>query len=138
MIRPATGPRLTVPVNEHDHILGLITAPVTMVEYGDYECTYCGQVHHVLKQVRQLLGHRLCFVFRHFPLTTVHPHAQQAAEELQVAHQVIIAGRPIPGLSAWTPALLLAFARVGGEIHAVLRETDRGEPPPVMASPAIL
>jgi hypothetical protein len=75
MIRPATGPQLIVPVNEHDHILGPITAPVTMVEYGDYECTYCGQAHHVLKQLRQLLGHRLCFVFRHFPLTTV-PYGQ--------------------------------------------------------------
>jgi protein-disulfide isomerase len=85
MIRPATGPRLIVPVNEHDHILGPITAPVTIVEYGHYECTYCGQAHHVLKQLRQLLGHRLCFVFRHFPLTTVHPHAQQAAEAAESA-----------------------------------------------------
>jgi protein-disulfide isomerase len=85
MIRPAAAPRLTVPVNEHDHILGPITAPVTLVEYGDYECPYCGQAHHVVKQLRQLQGRRLCFVFRHFPLTTVHPHAQHSAEAAEAA-----------------------------------------------------
>ena len=85
MIQPEIAPRLTVPINERDHILGPITASVTMVEYGDYECPYCGQAHHVIKQLRQLLGHRLCFVFRHFPLTTVHPHAQLAAEGAEVA-----------------------------------------------------
>ena len=85
MIQPAVAPRLTVPINERDHILGPITAPVTMVEYGDYECPYCGQAHHVVKQLRQLMGHRMCFVFRHFPLTTVHPHAQLAAEAAEAA-----------------------------------------------------
>jgi protein-disulfide isomerase len=85
MIQPATTPRLIVPINERDHILGPITAPVTMVEYGDYECPYCGQAHHVVKQLRQLLGHRMRFVFRHFPLSTVHPHAQLAAEAAEAA-----------------------------------------------------
>lgn len=85
MIQSAIAPRLTVPINEHDHILGPLTAPVTMVEYGDYECPYCGQAHHVVKQLRQLMGTRMCFVFRHFPLTTVHPHAQLAAEAAEAA-----------------------------------------------------
>ena len=85
MIQSVVAPRLTVPINERDHILGPITAPVTMVEYGDYECPYCGQAHHVVKQLRQLIGHRMCFVFRHFPLTTVHPHAQLAAEAAEAA-----------------------------------------------------
>jgi protein-disulfide isomerase len=80
MIQQSAAPRLTLPVSARDHILGSVTAPVTVVEYGDYECPYCGQAHHVVKQLRQLLGRRLCFVFRHFPLTRVHPHAQQAAE----------------------------------------------------------
>jgi len=85
MIQSAIAPRLTVPINEHDHILGPLTGPVTMVEYGDYECPYCGQAHHVVKQLRQLMGNRMCFVFRHFPLTTVHPHAQLAAEAAEAA-----------------------------------------------------
>jgi protein-disulfide isomerase len=85
MMQAATAPRLTVSVSERDHILGPLTAPVTMVEYGDYECPHCGQAHHVIKQLRQLMGHRLCFVFRHFPLTMIHPHAQDAAEAAEAA-----------------------------------------------------
>jgi protein-disulfide isomerase len=79
-MQQSAAPRLTMPVSARDHILGPTTAPVTLVEYGDYECPYCGQAHHVIKQLQQLLGRHLRFVFRHFPLTTVHPHAQQAAE----------------------------------------------------------
>jgi protein-disulfide isomerase len=75
MIQQSAAPRLTVPISERDHILGPSTAPVTLVEYGDYECPHCGQAHHVVKQLRQLLGRQLRFVFRHFPLTMVHPHA---------------------------------------------------------------
>jgi protein-disulfide isomerase len=60
-------------------------APVTLVEYGDYECPFCGQAHHVVTQLQQLLGRHLRFVFRHFPLATVHPHAQYAAEAAEAA-----------------------------------------------------
>ena len=58
---------------------------VEQVEYGDYECPHCGQAHHVVKQLRQLMGHRMSFAFRHFPLTTIHPHAQLAAEAAEAA-----------------------------------------------------
>jgi protein-disulfide isomerase len=80
----ATG-RLTLPVGERDHVLGPATAPVTLVEYGDYECPYCGQAHGVMKEVQRRLGRRLRFAFRHFPLTMVHPHAQHAAEAAEAA-----------------------------------------------------
>jgi protein-disulfide isomerase len=85
MIRPSAAARLTVPVSERDHILGPVMAPVTLVEYGDYECAYCGQAHPVVKHLQRLLDRQLCFVFRHFPLTTVHPHAQHAAEAAEAA-----------------------------------------------------
>ncbi len=85
MIRNPAAPRLSVPVSERDHILGPTTAPVTVVEYGDYECPICGQAHPVVKQLRRLLGRHLCFVFRHFPLATVHPHAHHAAEAAEAA-----------------------------------------------------
>lgn len=71
---------LAEPVTDHDHILGPATAPTTLVEYGDYECPYCGAAHPVVEKVRQRLGDRLRFVFRHFPLTGTHPHAEHAAE----------------------------------------------------------
>ena len=78
-------PRLTVPVGERDHVLGPATARVTLVEYGDYECPYCGAAHASVEQVRQELGNELRFVFRHFPLSQIHPHAYQAAEAAEAA-----------------------------------------------------
>jgi protein-disulfide isomerase len=78
-------PRLTVPVGERDHVLGPATAPVTLVEYGDYECPFCGATHPTLKQVRQVMGDDLRFAYRHFPLSQIHPHAYQAAEAAEAA-----------------------------------------------------
>lgn len=71
---------LTPPVSARDHVLGPPTAPVTLVEYGDYECPFCGAAHPVVKEVLRTLGNQARFVFRHFPLTQVHPHAERAAE----------------------------------------------------------
>jgi protein-disulfide isomerase len=78
-------PRLTVPVSERDHVLGPATAPVTLVEYGDYECPFCGAAHSIVKQVRQVMGDDLRFAYRHFPLSQIHPHAYQAAEAAEAA-----------------------------------------------------
>jgi protein-disulfide isomerase len=76
---------LSVPVGARDHIHGAADAPVTLVEYGDYECPYCGQAFPIVKAVQQRLGDRLRFVFRNFPLTQVHPHAEHAAEVAEAA-----------------------------------------------------
>jgi len=80
-----TSPRLTVPLNERDHVIGLETAPVTVVEYGDYECPYCGAAHPVTKALQQALGDNLRFAYRHFPLSQIHPHSYQAAEAAEAA-----------------------------------------------------
>jgi len=78
--------RLTMPVDEaRDHIQGLADAPITLVEYGDYECSYCGQAYPIVKNVQAQLGDRLRFVFRNFPLTEIHPHAGNAALAAEVA-----------------------------------------------------
>jgi len=77
--------RLVLPVGERDHIQGSDQAPVTLVEYGDYECPYCGQAYPIVKEVQARLGDRLRFVFRNFPISTSHPHAQHAAEAAEVA-----------------------------------------------------
>jgi len=77
---------LTLPVAEdRDHIQGPADAPVTLVEYGDYECPYCGAAYPIVKQVQSQMGQRLRFVFRNFPITTSHPHAEQAAEAAEAA-----------------------------------------------------
>jgi diadenylate cyclase len=60
-------------------------APVTLVKYGDYECPYCGQLHPVLEELRERSGERVRFVFRHFPLDSVHPRARRAALAAEAA-----------------------------------------------------
>ena len=77
---------LKLPVDrKRDHMRGPTDAPVTLVEYGDFECPHCGQAHLVVDQIEKLLGDALCFVFRHFPLNTVHPYAQMAAVAAEAA-----------------------------------------------------
>jgi len=76
---------LQVPVTAADHIQGDAQAPVTMVEYGDYECPACGAAYPIVKAVQEHFGKRLRFVFRNFPLTRIHPEAESAAETAEFA-----------------------------------------------------
>jgi protein-disulfide isomerase len=76
---------LTLPVAARDHIQGLIDAPIMLLEYGDYECPYCGATYPIIKAIQERLGDRLCFSFRNFPLVNSHPHAQHAAEAAEAA-----------------------------------------------------
>jgi len=77
---------LVLPVDpDRDHIQGPADAPVTLVEYGDYECPYCGAAYPIVKEIQDRMGERLRFVFRNFPITTSHPHAGQAAEAAEGA-----------------------------------------------------
>jgi protein-disulfide isomerase len=77
--------RLTPPVSEGDHRSGPDDAPVTLVEYGDFECPSCGAAYPYVEEVRRRMGARLRFVYRHFPLTQMHPHAMHAAEAAEAA-----------------------------------------------------
>lgn len=80
------GAGLNPPVDERrDHTFGLPDAPVTLVEYGDYECPFCGAAHVSVSQVLRAAGNNVRFVFRHFPLSRIHPHAQKAAEAAETA-----------------------------------------------------
>jgi len=78
-------PSLAVPVNAQDHIQGLESAPVTLVEYGDYECPHCAAAYPIIKAVQKKSGSKLRFVFRNFPLSYMHPFAQLAAEAAEAA-----------------------------------------------------
>jgi protein-disulfide isomerase len=71
---------LTPPVGSDDHAQGREDAPLTLVEYGDFECGHCGRAHPVVRHVQRRLGPALRFVFRNFPLREAHPHAEHAAE----------------------------------------------------------
>ena len=73
------------PLGARDHARGPQDAPVTLVMYGDYECPYCGEAHPVLKELQERVGERARFVFRHFPLNSVHPRARRAAQAAEAA-----------------------------------------------------
>src|SRR5579872_7392041 len=76
---------LAVPVGASDHTLGDPHAPVTIVEYGDFECPNCKQAAPAVKLLLERFGGRARFVFRHFPLEEVHPHALAAAQAAECA-----------------------------------------------------
>jgi|SRR6266446_1657989 len=76
---------LTPPVSGRDHAQGRADALVTLVEYGDYQCPYCGAAHPVVKRLECAFGNKLRFVFRNFPLTQAHPYAMVAAEAAEAA-----------------------------------------------------
>jgi protein-disulfide isomerase len=77
--------RLVDPVTDRDHALGSPTAPITILEYGDYECPDCLNAVPIVAQLRERLGDRLRFLFRHFPQNSIHPHASVAAEAAEAA-----------------------------------------------------
>lgn len=75
----------TLPIAGRDHIQGPVDAPIKLVEYGDYQCPYCGEAYPIVKAIQERLGDRLCFAFRNFPLANMHPHAEHAAEAAEAA-----------------------------------------------------
>ena len=79
-------PRLVIPVTvERDHVDGPSNAPLTLVEYGDYQCPFCGAAYPEVKKVQKALGSKLRFVFRNFPITSLHEFAERAAETAEAA-----------------------------------------------------
>jgi protein-disulfide isomerase len=76
---------LIPPVSAQDHSQGSLTAPLTLVQYGDYECPYTRQSTTIVRALQAQLGERLRFVFRNFPLIEIQPHALHAAEAAEAA-----------------------------------------------------
>jgi protein-disulfide isomerase len=123
--------RLTPPVSAHDHVAGPDDAPVTLVEYGDYECPYCGMAYPIVKAVQRELGSRLRFVFRNFPLAEIHPHARHAAQVAEAAaaqgkfwemHDTIFEHQ-----DALEDAELIGYARsLGLDAERIARELEAG------------
>ena len=77
--------RLKCPVTDQDHIAGPASAAITLVEYGNFECIQCGSAYRSLKQIRNVLGDGLRFVFRNFPMVQTHPRSLRAAEAAEAA-----------------------------------------------------
>ena len=77
--------RLKIAVNSGDHQLGNVNAPITLVEYGDFQCPHCGRAHPLLKRLLKEKGSDLNLVFRNFPLTEIHQYANVAAAAAEAA-----------------------------------------------------
>lgn len=76
---------LRPPVSENDHIEGSMSAPIELVEYGDYQCPHCGRAYPIVKRMQEELGDKLKFVFRNLPLAKIHPEATIAAIATEAA-----------------------------------------------------
>jgi protein-disulfide isomerase len=117
---------LKVPVTLHDHVKGPATAPVTLVEYGDYECPGCGAAYPIVNLVLERFGPKIRFVFRHFPLTQVHPNAEPAAETAEFAGAHRLFWEMHDGIyenqERLSPQLLFALANALGLSDVELRD----------------
>jgi protein-disulfide isomerase len=76
---------LVEPISSFDHVLGRIGAPVTLVEYGDYECPYCRKMRAKVERIVRHVANDICFAFRNFPLGESHPNARAAAAAAEAA-----------------------------------------------------
>src|SRR3981081_3716566 len=84
-IRQALMAILKAPITRNDHNRGPANAPITLVKYGDYECPHCGLAYPIVNRVLLSFSGQMRFVFRHFPLTEIHPHAEIAGESAEFA-----------------------------------------------------
>ena len=128
--------RLKHPVSDTDHAMGPADAPITLVEYGDFQCPHCARAHHRLTAIQQRFGDRLRLVFRNFPLAEVHPeafHAAEAAESVAThagndaywkMHDLLFEHQQ-DDLDALDDAHLARYAEeAGGDPVEVLRDLD--------------
>lgn len=121
--------RLRKELGEEDHVLGPADAPVKMIEYGDYECPFCGRAQAEVVKVLNAVGDNLRYAFRHFPLTQIHPHALMAAEAAEAAgaqgrfwemHQTLFANQRVLEREA-----LIAYAdELGLDLKIFVRDLD--------------
>ncbi len=120
---------LKVPVSPtRDHLRGPVDAVVTLLEYGDYQCPHCAAAHIVLKTILPQVGDAVRYAFRHFPLSTVHPDAELAAEAAEAAgsqhsfwdmHDMLFTNQhrlDAPSLLSYAAALALDVKRFGNEL----------------------
>jgi len=122
---------LTEPLSPHDHVLGDPLAPVNLVEYGDFECPFCGRARREVDEALRRVGADVCFAFRHFPIARLHPHALFAAQAAEAAgmqdrfwemHATLFDHQ-----DALEPGDLLAYARsIGLDIHRFAEELRSG------------
>ena len=123
------------PIGPNDHTIGPPDAPYQLVEYGDYECPYCGAAYPIVKSVQRRMGDSLLLAYRHFPLTQMHPHAEHAAEIAEAAgehgrfwamHDVLFIHQ-----QRWTTTASWGMPRGSASIRAGRAGCSRPTPSPI-------
>jgi protein-disulfide isomerase len=123
--------QLTQPIGERDHVRGPRSAPISLVEYGDFECPYCRAAEPIIAALREAFADQLSLTFRYFPMREVHPHAQHAAEVAEAAaaqgmfwemHDTLFANQN----ALDDPSLLKYAANLGLDADRVERELADG------------
>jgi protein-disulfide isomerase len=122
---------LRYPISEQDHVIGRADAPVTLVEYGDYQCPHCQAAWPEVELVLRQFGRNLRYAYRHFPISTIHPLAKPAAETAEFAganglfwemHSAIYAnGRQLSG-----PTLAALASRLGLDVAELRNALNQG------------
>jgi len=124
--------KLKTPVTPRDHSQGPQDAPLTLLEYGDFECPHCGRAHPIVKAIQQRFGDQLRFVYRHFPLAQIHPHAESAAETAEFAgahkkfwemHDLLFENQDQLGL----PLYVELAGRLGLPVERLIEALETGE-----------
>jgi len=144
---------LTIPVNATDHVIGPRDARITVTEYGDFECPNCKQAAPAVKLLLHRFEGRIRFVYRHFPLEEVHPHALHAAEAAECAggqgkfwpmHDLLFESQPhlkLPQLRSYAERLALDLPRYAAEmkdqvyLQRIREHMDSGRESGVRATP---
>src|SRR5579864_5158276 len=137
-MEPSDTTQLLLPIRDEDHVHGPASADFTLVEYGDYECPNCGRLFEIIRDLQATLGERLRIVYRHYPLSGIHPHAQEAAEAAEAAgaqgrfwemHDLLFrnqAALKLKDLLGYSERLDLDLERVRGELkRGIYRERVR-------------
>ncbi|MFC1599070.1 DsbA family protein [Patescibacteria group bacterium] len=83
--QPSAPAKINIEISADDHIRGNVDAPITIVEYSDFQCPYCSKFHSTMKQVVEAYPNEVRWVYRHFPLDSIHPIARKAAEASECA-----------------------------------------------------
>jgi protein-disulfide isomerase len=121
-----------VQTTQQDHMRGPLGAPLTLIEYGDYQCPYCAQAHQTVLELIERFGPRLCYIYRNFPLTEIHENAEHAAEAAEAGamrgkfwemHDALFENQ-----EALDDASLAEYARdVGLDPEEILEEIESGK-----------
>jgi protein-disulfide isomerase len=126
-------------VGDTDHVIGSADAPVTLVEYGDYQCPHCYRAHPIVTAIRKRLGAKLRFVFRNFPLAEMHPEAMHAAEAAEsvgahagaaaywAMHDAIFEHQQDSWDALDDQHLVRYASKAGADAKTVQRDLDNGE-----------